>query len=59
MSYELVLQYAHLAPEKLSIVAGRFERQAFKHIDERYGGENVAKNARLGATVVHLCWVSS
>jgi hypothetical protein len=26
-SYEMVLRYAHLAPEKLSFVAGRIERQ--------------------------------
>jgi hypothetical protein len=29
-SYELVLRYAHLAPEKLSFVAGRIERQAHR-----------------------------
>jgi hypothetical protein len=27
-SYEMVLRYAHLAPEKLSFVAERIERQA-------------------------------
>jgi hypothetical protein len=33
-SYEMVLRYAHLAPEKLSFVAGRIERQASRPIEE-------------------------
>jgi hypothetical protein len=33
-SYEMVLRYAHLAPEKLSFVAGRLERQASKLVDQ-------------------------
>ena len=44
-SYEMVLRYAHLAPEKLSSVAGRIERQAFRLLDETPQGVNVAKNA--------------
>ena len=52
-SYEMVLRYAHLAPEKLSFVAGRIERQPLRFIGEALRGENVAKNATLGATVVH------
>ena len=33
-SYEMVLRYAHLAPEKLSFVAGRIERQASRPVEE-------------------------
>ena len=43
-SYEMVLRYAHLAPEKLSFVAGRIERQALRLIGEAPRGANVAKN---------------
>ena len=52
-SYEMVLRYAHLAPEKLSSVAGRIERQASRPNEEAPLVKNVAKNATLGATVVH------
>src|ERR1035438_7488537 len=31
-SYEMVLRYAHLAPEKLSFVAGRIERQPLRSL---------------------------
>ena len=31
-SYEMVLRYAHLAPEKLSSVAGRIERQPLRSV---------------------------
>ena len=41
----MVLRYAHLAPEKLSSVAGRIERQAFRLLDVTPQGVNVAKNA--------------
>jgi integrase len=44
-SYEMVLRYAHLAPEKLSSVAGRIERQASKLIEQAPLGKDVAKNA--------------
>jgi integrase len=33
-SYKMVLRYAHLTPEKLSVVAGRIERQASKLVDQ-------------------------
>jgi len=42
---EAVLRYAHLAPEKLSSVAGRIERQASRLIGEAPRGANVAKKA--------------
>jgi hypothetical protein len=32
-SYEMVLRYAHLAPERLSFVAGLIERQASRLVD--------------------------
>ena len=44
-SYEMVLRYARLAPEKLSSVAGRIERQASRPIEAAPRGPNVAKNA--------------
>jgi len=46
-SYEMVLRYAHLAPEKLSFVAGRIERQPSRSVGEALRGENVAENATL------------
>jgi hypothetical protein len=52
-SYEMVLRYAHLAPEKLSFVAGRIERQPFRCVGETLRGENVAKNATLALRSVH------
>ena len=52
-SYEMVLRYAHLAPEKLIVVAGRIERKATKSVDETLRGENVAKNATLALRSVH------
>jgi integrase len=52
-SYEMVLRYAHLAPEKLSFVAGRIERQPSKLVDQTLRGENVAKNATLALRSVH------
>ena len=45
-SYEMVLRYAHLAPEKLSSVASHIERQpegASLKVASR--GKNVAENA--------------
>ena len=44
-SYEMVLRYAHLAPEKLSFVAGRIERQAARSVEGAPQSANVAKNA--------------
>ena len=52
-SYEMVLRYAHLAPEKLSFVAGRIERQASKLIEETARVQNVAKNATFSQRSVH------
>ena len=52
-SYEMVLRYAHLAPEKLSFVAGRIERQPSKLVDQTLRSENVAKNATLALRSVH------
>ena len=52
-SYEMVLRYAHLAPEKLSFVAGRIERQTSRHIEEASQLENVAKNATFSLRSVH------
>jgi hypothetical protein len=49
-SYEMVLRYVHLAPEKLSFVAGRIERQASRPID---CVKNVAKNATFSLRSVH------
>ena len=44
-SYEMVLRYARLAPEKLSSVAGRIERQASRLVEQAPRGLNVANNA--------------
>ena len=52
-SYEMVLRYAHLAPEKLSSVAGRIERQADRGSRGALRGENVAKNATFSLRSVH------
>ncbi|HSZ08913.1 MAG TPA: tyrosine-type recombinase/integrase [Steroidobacteraceae bacterium] len=52
-SYEMVLRYAHLAPEKLSFVAGRIERQPLRSVGEALRGENVARNATLALRSVH------
>ena len=52
-SYEMVLRYAHLAPEKLSFVAGRIERQASRPVDEAPFVKNVAKNATFSLRSVH------
>jgi len=52
-SYEMVLRYAHLAPEKLSFVAGRIERQASKLLGEAPHVKNVAKNATFSLRSVN------
>jgi integrase len=52
-SYEMVLRYAHLAPEKLSFVVGRIERQASRLIEEASRLENVAKNATFALRSLH------
>jgi hypothetical protein len=52
-SYEMVLRYAHLAPEKLSSVAGRIERQALGLVDEARRSANVANNAAFSLRSVH------
>jgi integrase len=51
-SYEMVLRYAHLAPEKLISVAGRIERQPSRP-EETLRGENVAKNATFPLRSLH------
>jgi hypothetical protein len=58
-SYEMVLRYANLAPEKLSFVAGRIERQPLRSAGEALRGENVAKKRYVAATVAALRFVSS
>jgi integrase len=53
-SYEMVLRYAHLAPEKLSAVASRIERQpeaASLTVARR--GKNVAENATFSLRLVN------
>jgi integrase len=52
-SYEMVLRYAHLAPEKLSSVAGRIERQSLTFAENTTLGKNVAKNATLALRSVY------
>jgi integrase len=57
-SYEMVLRYAHLAPEKLSSVASRVERHSARPtervgIDEPPRGANVASSATLSLRSVH------
>jgi hypothetical protein len=46
-SYEMVLRYAHLTPEKLGSVAGRIEGQARNIAANTTPSKNVAKNATL------------
>jgi integrase len=53
-SYEMVLRYAHLAPEKLSSVASRIERQpdgASLKVAPR--GKNVAENATFPLRLIN------
>ena len=53
-SYEMVLRYAHLAPEKLKFVASRIERQpeaASLKVAPR--GKNVADNATFSLRLVN------
>jgi integrase len=52
-SYEMVLRYAHLAPEKPSFVAGRIERQALRLVDEARRSANVANNAMFSLRSVN------
>jgi hypothetical protein len=52
-SYEMVLRYAHLAPEKLSFAAGRIERQASRSIEDAPQMKNVAKNATFSLRSVN------
>src|SRR5882757_6201917 len=53
-SYEMVLRYAHLAPEKLSSVAGRIERQAFRLLGETPLGVKRSKKRYVFATCREL-----
>lgn len=50
-SYEMVLRYAHLAPEKLSSVAGRIERQPVTSLKVTPPAENVAASGYVFTTV--------
>src|SRR5271154_5242262 len=52
-SYEMVLRYAHLAPEKLIFVAARSERQALTIAEEAPRGKKVAKNATFSLRSVN------
>jgi integrase len=52
-SYEMVLRYAHLAPEKLISVAGRIERQPLRSVGEVLRGENVAKKTTFALRSMH------
>ena len=49
----MVLRYAHLAPEKLSSVAGRIERQASKVVQALQMGANVAATATFSLRSVN------
>ena len=53
-SYEMVLRYAHLAPEKLSSVASRIERQP-EGVSLKVAprGKNVAENATFSLRLVN------
>jgi hypothetical protein len=53
-SYEMVLRYAHLAPEKLSFVAGRIERQASRPVEEAPFVKKRSKKRYVLATVCKL-----
>ena len=53
LAYEMVLRHAHLAPEKLSFVAGRIEQQASRPIEEAPRVKNVTKNATFSLRSVH------
>jgi integrase len=52
-SYEMVLRYAHLAPEKLSSVASRIERQPLANLSVEPRVENVAKLATFSLRSVN------
>jgi hypothetical protein len=49
----MVLRYAHLAPEKLSSVAGCIEGQALNIAGDALRGENTAENATWALRSVH------
>jgi hypothetical protein len=52
-SYEMVLREAHLAPEKLSSVARRIERQPARALTVTPPIENVAADATFSVRSVH------
>jgi peptidoglycan/LPS O-acetylase OafA/YrhL len=52
-SYEMVLRYAHLAPEILSSVASRIERRPSATADEALDGQNVGRRATLALRSVN------
>jgi hypothetical protein len=52
-SYEMVLRYAHLAPEKLSSVASRIERQPAATSEDAPRSQNVAASATFSLRSVN------
>jgi len=52
-SYEMVLRYAHLAPEKLGAVASRIERQPLGAVAVAPRGENVTNPATFSLRSVN------
>jgi hypothetical protein len=52
-SYEMVLRYAHLAPEQLSSVAERIERQPLRVVQAPPLGANVANSATFSLRSVN------
>lgn len=52
-SYEMVLRYAHLAPEKLLSVAERIERRPAPAVEAPTVGKNVVQNATFSLRSVH------
>ena len=53
-SYEMVLRYAHVAPEKLSSVATRIERQPkVPSLKIAPRGKNVAENATFSLRLIN------
>ena len=53
-SYEMVLRYAHLAPEKLSFVAGRIERKPVPVVDGAQLVDVSAETSSRGANVAEI-----
>jgi hypothetical protein len=53
-SYEMVLRYAHLAPEKLSPVAGRIEQHASRFVEPSLTKSERSKKRYVFATFREL-----